>query len=76
MKQQDTSPSKKSEREATVNDLVVLKDIGLKVRRGEFVCIIGDVGSGKSSLLSSILGDLQYLDNNFMRDYGHYKVAD
>ena len=30
--------------------------------RGEFVCIIGGVGSGKSSLLSSILGDMIYLD--------------
>lgn len=76
LKERDTSPSKRSEKEATVNDLVVLKDIDLKVKRGEFVCIIGDVGSGKSSLLSSILGDLQYLDDNFMREYGQYNVAD
>lgn len=45
-----------------MQDLVCLKDIGLKVYKGEFVCVIGDVGSGKSSLLSSILGELQYLD--------------
>lgn len=76
LKERDTSPSKKSEKEATVNDLVVLKDIGIRVKRGEFVCIIGDVGSGKSSLLSSILGDLQYLDDGFMREHGHRKIAD
>jgi len=30
------------------------------------VCIIGDVGSGKSSLLSSIIGDLLYADHDFL----------
>lgn len=28
--------------------------------------MIGDVGSGKSSLLSAIIGDLLYLDNVFV----------
>ena len=52
------SPSKKSEKDMTVSDIICLKEIGLKVNKGEFVCIIGDVGCGKSSLISSILGDL------------------
>jgi ABC-type polysaccharide/polyol phosphate transport system ATPase subunit len=42
----------------SIDSLVVLKDIDLKVKKGEFVCIIGDVGSGKSSILSAIIGDL------------------
>ena len=42
----------------SIDSLVVLKDIDLNIKRGEFVCIIGDVGSGKSSLLNSIIGDL------------------
>ena len=29
------------------------------VRRGELVCVIGRVGSGKSSLLSAILGEME-----------------
>ena len=33
------------------------------------MCIIGDVGSGKSSLLSSIIGDLLYLDPSFLTKY-------
>jgi ATP-binding cassette, subfamily C (CFTR/MRP), member 1 len=38
-----------------------LQDIDLKIRKGEFVCIIGDVACGKSSLLSAIIGDMMYL---------------
>jgi ABC-type molybdenum transport system ATPase subunit/photorepair protein PhrA len=46
------------EETVSIDQLVVLKDIDFKIKRGEFVCIIGDVGAGKSSLLSSIIGDL------------------
>ncbi|KAG2731322.1 hypothetical protein G9P44_005738 [Scheffersomyces stipitis] len=35
-----------------------LKDINFSVRRGELSCIVGKVGSGKSSLLYSLLGQL------------------
>jgi Fe-S cluster assembly ATPase SufC len=38
-----------------------LKNLNLKIKKGEFVCIIGDVGSGKSSLLSALIGDLLYI---------------
>ena len=36
----------------------VLSDINIEVRPGELVMVIGKVGSGKSSLLSAILGEL------------------
>uniref|UniRef100_A0A0G4F3W1 Uncharacterized protein n=1 Tax=Chromera velia CCMP2878 TaxID=1169474 RepID=A0A0G4F3W1_9ALVE len=36
----------------------VLKDVSLSVRRGEIVGVLGRVGSGKTSLLLSILGEL------------------
>uniref|UniRef100_M1A713 ABC-type xenobiotic transporter n=1 Tax=Solanum tuberosum TaxID=4113 RepID=M1A713_SOLTU len=39
-------------------DQIVLKDINLEVRKGELAAIVGMVGSGKSSLLASILGEL------------------
>ncbi|OJA12951.1 hypothetical protein AZE42_07484 [Rhizopogon vesiculosus] len=36
-----------------------LEDINLTVRKGELVGILGRVGSGKSSLLSAIIGDMR-----------------
>ena len=37
------------------NDLI-LKDFNLKIDDGEFLCIVGENGSGKSSLIKCILG--------------------
>lgn len=37
---------------------IVLKDINIEIRKGELAAIVGMVGSGKSSLLASILGEL------------------
>lgn len=40
----------------TVEDyVVVLKNINLNIERGKLYMIFGDIGSGKSSLLLSIL---------------------
>ena len=36
----------------------ILKNINLKIRSGQFVAIIGDVGSGKSSLIQSFIGEI------------------
>lgn len=36
-----------------------LKDIEFSVKKGSFTCVIGQVGSGKSSLLSALLGEMQ-----------------
>jgi bicarbonate transport system ATP-binding protein len=35
---------------------IVIKDIDLTVRRGEFICIIGHSGCGKSTLLNTLSG--------------------
>ena len=53
----------------TIENVLALRDVNLNIKQGEFVCIIGDVGSGKSSLLNSMIGDLQYLDPAFISDY-------
>ena len=37
---------------------LILRDINLSIKKGEFVCIIGEVGSGKSSLLNAILNNM------------------
>jgi len=39
-------------------ELVVLKDVNLQVRKGEFIYLIGKVGSGKSSLLKTFYYEL------------------
>ncbi|CAG9327096.1 unnamed protein product [Blepharisma stoltei] len=40
-------------------DKNILKNISLEVKQGEFVAVVGEVGSGKSSLLNSIMGELK-----------------
>ena len=41
-----------------------LKDIELEVSKGSFVAVIGSVGSGKSSLISAILGEMHLVEND------------
>jgi ABC-type lipoprotein export system ATPase subunit len=36
----------------------ILKDINISFQKGKFVMILGDIGSGKSSLLLSILNEM------------------
>jgi len=39
----------------------VLRELDLEIKRGELVIIIGEIGSGKSSLLNAMLGQLLYV---------------
>ncbi|ELU09880.1 hypothetical protein CAPTEDRAFT_178694 [Capitella teleta] len=41
-----------------------LHDMTLSVKKGEFVAIVGTVGSGKSSLVSAMLGEMRKLQGN------------
>lgn len=45
-------------------DLVVLQDVSIKVSKGEFVYVIGKVGSGKSSLLKTFYCDVPLSTGN------------
>ena len=40
-----------------------LKDVELEVEKGLFIAVIGQVGSGKSSLISAILGEMNLIEN-------------
>ncbi|XP_066905610.1 multidrug resistance-associated protein 1 [Halyomorpha halys] len=40
----------------------ILKNINLRVKEGSLVAVIGNVGSGKSSLISAFLGEMYKLD--------------
>ena len=43
--------------------------MNVTIKQGEFVCIIGDVAAGKSSLLSALIGDMLPANHTFFNDY-------
>jgi ATP-binding cassette subfamily C (CFTR/MRP) protein 1 len=45
--------------DATADRLLALSRINLKAGPGELIAIVGQVGSGKSSILSAVLGDMK-----------------
>lgn len=68
-------------RELTIRDFsaihddgtIGVSDVGLTVQRGEFVLLLGQIGSGKSSLLSSLAG---LLSHNGSLQWNHEEVTD
>ena len=53
-----------------VTDGVCLRDISLSVHRGEPICVVGTIGSGKSSLLSALCGELRVVNDGRLRVRG------
>ncbi|MGM0369170.1 MAG: ABC transporter ATP-binding protein [Bacillota bacterium] len=43
----------------TINEKIALKEVDLKMERGEFITVIGSNGAGKSTLLNAIAGNYQ-----------------
>ena len=68
--------AQESKKEMKIKDIITLRSINLSVAKGEFVCIIGEVGSGKSSLISSLLGDLIYVSDETAQSLGEKPVDD
>ena len=52
-----------------------LKDIELKVGKGQFVAVIGQVGCGKSSLVAAILGEMHLVEND-LGDLGEVNISE
>ena len=55
---------------------MTLKNLEIKIKKGEFVCIIGDVGAGKSSLLNAIIGELVYTTPEFYEKNSQERMND
>ncbi len=45
-------------------ETIVLENVGLDIQKGEFIYLIGKVGSGKSSLLKTMYGELDIHSGN------------
>ena len=43
-----------------------LKNLNLEVKKGELIAVVGEIGNGKSSLLSAILGEMYKLNNGIL----------
>ena len=50
--------------------------MGITIKKGEFVCIIGDVGAGKSSLLNAIIGEMIYTTPSFFNQHAQDRMGD
>ncbi|KAJ3234164.1 Canalicular multispecific organic anion transporter 2 [Chytriomyces hyalinus] len=62
---EDDSDSKKSEETSNVEALngpFTLRNINLQIKTGSLTMIVGKVGSGKSSLLGALIGDMSATD--------------
>ena len=56
-------------------DKLILKDVSFDVKNGEFVYLIGKTGSGKSSLLKVLYGDIKIKEGNaVVLDYEIKKI--
>lgn len=44
-----------------IDDSIGLRGMDFKVKKGEFVCVVGPVGSGKTSLLNALAGNMLYM---------------
>lgn len=50
-----------------LDKFVHLKNIDIKIKKGEFVAVVGDIGSGKSSFLKAIIGDMLNLQKDAIK---------
>ena len=55
----DTVPLSRIESTPDPRRLQRIKDINFQIKRGEFVVVVGEIGAGKSSLLSALVGEMR-----------------
>ena len=57
-------------RDRTLESIISLKDIDIKIKKGSFTVIVGATGSGKSTLLNAMIGELMYLPEKTINEVG------
>ena len=57
----------------SLDSIIDLENIDIKIRNGSFTVIIGPTGSGKSSLLNAMLGELNYLPEQILDEFSDRK---
>jgi ABC-type glutathione transport system ATPase component len=63
VKPENSEVEKKVEKEVKIKDLLHLKNIDLKIKKGWMVGIVGPTNSGKTSLLRALNGEMIYVSN-------------
>ena len=53
-----------------LDSVITLKNINISIKKGQLVFIVGKIASGKSSLLSAIIGDLIPVPSQLIDSYG------
>lgn len=54
--------------EGTINEITVIKNISLEVKKGDFITIVGSNGAGKSTLLNIIAGSYSLNEGEILLD--------
>ena len=57
-------------KERSLDEIISLKELDIKIKKGSFVVIIGATGSGKTSLLNAIFGEMIHLPENILKEFG------
>lgn len=60
-----------SQNESTSDEPFKLTNLNLRIPRGSFVAIVGRVGSGKSSLLQAMIGEMRKLSGKVQSNYSN-----
>ena len=52
-----------------LENIVCLKDITVKIPKGSFVCVVGKIGCGKTSLIQAMLGEMLPISDEIINSY-------
>ncbi|XP_054155033.1 multidrug resistance-associated protein 1-like [Oppia nitens] len=66
-----TTTTIKSITTTTTDNNITLNNINLDISNGMFVAVVGGVGSGKSSLMSALIGDMELIGGSVNIAQGH-----